>query len=347
MTRRALLWASLAPPPPTERAPVAFHYQAVFDERALAWYSRFDVLVLGGILEPQQIRRLRSAGARRLLAYEWSSAFYAGDAVSAPLDWQQRVQARRWALTTEPVTGGAAEGGRGAIWYDYANPDLRRERAQYLAARLLAAGYDGIFLDTLGFEQLPPPVRQAHAARHPGVDYNLGQSRFLQQLRRLLAGRALFLNQGYRQPDLFLPYADFDLTESYFTALDNNGGTLFRPWHDAAKPWESVKTPIEQLILPASRRFPNVRFVHLNYAAGSPELVRQAAFYSFACAKLFNHDAYLMAPGAAPLEEATCYFLPLGRPLEPTYQEASGRVSRRFEGGTVEIEGARGIIRPR
>ena len=343
MTRRALLLAAAGGP---TRGTVAFHYAAVFDNRAVAWYTRFEVLVLGAILAADQTRRLRAAGPSRLIAYEWSSGFYAGDPVSSPLDWQEQVRAKRWGLNAEPVTGGAAEGGRGAIWYDYSNPELCRERARYLATRVNAAGYDGIFLDTLGFEQLPPPMRQAYAQRYPSSDYNKGQAQFLADLRRMLPGKIVFLNQGYRQASLFLPYADFDLTESYMTAVDNKGGTRFRTWHDPKLPWEAVKTPLEQLILPAARRYPGVRFVHLNYAAGPPAVVQQAAWYSYACAKLFQHEAYLVAPGAAPLEESDCYFHPLGKPLEPVYREGGGRVTRRFEGGTVGIEGLRGFLTP-
>lgn len=342
MTRRALLLGAAAGSPP--RGGVAFHYAAVFDQRALAWYTRFDVLVVGAVLAQDQTRRLRAAGPSRLIAYEWSSGFYAGDAVSSPLDWQERVAKGRWALNERPVTGGAAEGGRGAYWYDYDNPELCRERALFLAGRIEAAGYDGIFLDTLGFEQLPASMRQAYARKYPSGDYNKAQGRFLAELRRLLPRKILFLNQGYRQADLFLPYADFDLTESYMTGVDNQGGTRFRVWHDPKLPWEAVKTPIEQLILPPARRYPKVRFVHLNYAAGSAATIRQAALYSYACAKLFGHEGYLVAPAAFQWEESDCYFQRLGQPLEPAYREAGGRVTRRFEGGTVGIEGVRGFV---
>lgn len=326
------------------RGTVAFHYAAVFDQQALAWYTRFDVLVVGAILGQDETRRLRSAGPSKLVAYEWSSGFYAGDPVSSPIDWQERVKANGWGLNVEPATGGAAEGGRGAIWYDYNNPELRRERARNLAGRIDLAGYDGIFLDTLGFEQLPPPMRQAYAKRYPAGDYNKGQGQFLAELRRLLPRKILFLNQGFRQAALFLPHADFDLTESYMTGADNEGGTRFRPWDDSKLPWEAVKTPLEQLILPAARRYPKVRFVHVNYAAGSAAVIRRAAWYSYACAKLFGHEAYLVAPAAFALEESDCYFRALGKPLEPTYRETGRQVTRRFEGGTVGIEGLRGFV---
>ena len=93
-----------------------------------------------------------------------------------------------------------------------------------------------------------------------------------------------------------LPHADLDLTESYFTALDG-GGTKFRKWHDPGAAWESIRTPMEQLVMPAARKFPQVRFVHANYAAGSAAVAHRAARYSWACAKLWGHEAYLIAPG--------------------------------------------------
>lgn len=345
VTRRELLWSAAALAAKSRRGPVAFHYAAIFDDRAVRWYSRFDVLVLGGILAPTQTRRLRDAGAGRLLAYEWTSAFYAGDPVSAPLDWQQRVAKQGWALNANPVTGGAAEGGRGAIWYDFANPELRQARARHLAAELDRSGYQGLFFDTPGLEQLPPPIRDAFAKRHPGLDYNRSQGEFFAEVRRAIGpSRAIFLNQGYRQADLWLPYADFDLSESYCTTLDNKGGTRFRAWHDDRQPWEAVRTPMEQLIMPAARKFSKVRFVHLNYAAGNAATIEQAARFSFACAKLFNHEAYLVAPSAAPFEEVDCYFRDLGRPKEDHYRESAGRATREFEFGTVAVQGAQGFL---
>ena len=208
----------------SQDAPVAFHYQAHFDGPKTTWYSRFGTLVTGAILPGEIAKRLRQRGAR-LISYEWSSAFYADDPVSAPLAWQREVLARKkaWLLNTEPVTGGAAEGGRGAWWYDFADPALRSRRAAHLAEMLARSGYDGLFFDTLGFEQLPPPVQASFSARHKGQDYNRAQAAFLGELRKLVGGsKVLFLNQGYRQAELFLPHADYDLSESYFTLSQGN-----------------------------------------------------------------------------------------------------------------------------
>ncbi|MCC6590542.1 MAG: hypothetical protein IT168_27870 [Bryobacterales bacterium] len=344
MTRRELLAALAVPPSKPGRGSVAFHYQAIFSEAALAWYPRFDLLVLGGILALEQIRRIRDAGASKLIAYEWSSAFYAGDAVSAPLDWQNQARTQKWVLNTTPVSGAAAENGKGAYWYDVANPELRQARARFLANRIEAAGYDGIFFDTPGFEQLPPPMRNAFTARYPAIDYNRMLGSFFAEVRRALPKRIVFLNQGFRQPDIFLPHADYDLTESYFTALDAKAGTRFREWHDDRAPWECVKTPLEQLILKPARRYPNVKFVHLNYAGGNAETVRRAAIYSYCCAKLFNHQSYLMCFQDNGWERADCYFQDLGKPVDTVYREEGGRVSRRYERATVAIENGRGLI---
>ena len=234
--------------------------------------------------------------------------------------------------------GGAAMPGRPALWYDFADPELRTARAAHLASRVRTSGYSGLFLDTLGFEQLPPEMRAAFSARHPGADYNREQASFLETLRTAVGpDKILFLNQGYRHHELFLPYADFDLTESYFVSA-SAGDTDFRPWFNAADPWHSILTPMEQLVRPASRRFPHVRFVHLGYAAGHKVETRRAIGYNYAAARLWNHSAYLVAenPGA---EQDEVYFADLGRPLAETYEHdpVKGLAWREFEGGVVAL----------
>ncbi|MBI4876680.1 MAG: hypothetical protein HY822_18750 [Acidobacteria bacterium] len=337
---QALAGSMSAPGGPRGRAGVAFHYQANFGPRALDWYTRFEILVTGGVLARQQTETLRARGPK-LVAYEWSSAFYPDDPVSAAPAWQQRVRTngRQWLLSEVPAGGGAAAPGRRALWYDFGNPALVDARADYLAGLLRSSGYGGWFFDTLGFEQLPPPMRSAFGRRNPGQDYNRCQGRLLEGLRRRLGPESLiFSNQGYRHAECFLPYADLDLTESYFTAVDA-GATRFRPWHDPRKPWESIRTPMEELVVAAARRYPSVRFVHLNYAAGDEGMVRRAVRYSYACARLWGHESYLTAPAGFTHEEDDVYFSDLGDPLGATYEEnrTAGVAWRLYQRGLVAI----------
>lgn len=325
------------------RGPVAFHYEAIFSAQAAEWYTRFGLIVTGAVLPPSQIGALRR-NKSRLIAYEWSSGFYPGDSVSAPARWQSAVRgnARNWLLSPDPSGGAAAAPGRTALWYDFADPGLAAARAAYLAELLEASGYDGLFFDTPGFEQIPETMQAAFKRRHPKADYNQAQGDFFGLLKKKLgAGKIVFLNQGYRHADAMLPHADMDLTESYFATVDGNS-TRFRKWHDSAHPWESIRTPMEQLVIPAARKFPNVRFVHVNYAAGGATLARRAARYSWAAARLFHHDAYLIAPGAYADERDEIYFNDPGKPVSTRYSEASGAVWREFENGVVAINSGPG-----
>ncbi len=145
----------------------------------------------------------------------------------------------------------------------------------------------------------------------------------------------IFLNQGYRHAEHLLPHADLDLSESYFTYLDPKGATAFRPWHDTAKPWDAIRTPLEQLIEPALRRFPHVRMVHANYAAAD-ESARRSARYSTAAARLFGHRAYTIVPGQPEREEDEAYFAELGAPAGPV-ESAGTAVWRRFQNGVAAI----------
>lgn len=327
----------------TARGNVAFHYEAAFPAADLRWYTRFATLVTGGILSPEQSRVLRVRGSR-LIAYHWSSAFY--DAEPAiERDWQRQVRAKRgqWLLSESPVGGAAAASGRTAFWYDFGNPELREKRARHLQLLLDNSGYDGLFFDTIGVDQVPASLRTEFQRRWPKLNYNQCQGEFLATLRRLIGpGRIIFTNQGYRDPQSFLPHADMDLTESYFTATtEDNRGTRFRPWHDAGAPWESIRTPMEQLLGPAARQYSKVRFVHVNYASGAPETVSRAVRYGWAVAKLWGNDAYLMAPGAAALERDEIYFHQPGVARgEAAVQQEGSVIWRPFAEGIVSVNTA-------
>jgi hypothetical protein len=321
------------------RAPVAFHYAAQFGKLERDWYSRFELLVTGGILAANETQALLDSGCR-LIAYEWSSAFYPGDAVSARASWQAAVMARgsSWILNPSPVGGGAAELGRAAIWYDFADPEFRSQRAAHVAEQVREAGYAGVFLDTLGFEQLPAALQKVFATRHPDLDYEVCQAEFLKQLRvELGSSGILFLNQGYRKADLFLPYADYDLSESYFTST-TGVGTRFHPWHDSAHPWDGMRVPMDQLVAAPARKFPTVSFVHLNYAEGPSAEIRRAVAYSYAAAKLWNQHSYLVARNSSD-EQDNIYFSDLGQPVDPIYREESepGLAWREYENAYVAI----------
>jgi hypothetical protein len=328
------------------RGLVAFHYGAAFDWSAVQWYTRFTILVTGGFLSREQSQKMMDRGSQ-LVAYEWSSAFYPADPVSADMAWQTEAlkHTSTWLLNPQPVGGGAATPGRAALWYDFADPELRAARAAHLATRVRASGYAGLFLDTLGFEHLPRQLRAVFSARHPGGDYNREQASFLETLRAAVGrDKILFLNQGYRHYELFLPYANFDLTESYFVGA-SAGEVYFRPWDDPADPWHAIRTPMEQLVQPAARRFPGVRFVHLGYANGPDVETRRAIGYNYAAAKLWDHGAYLVADSPA-VEQDEVYFADLGRPLAATYGDdpREGVAWREFEGGVVALNtGSRAV----
>ena len=324
------------------RAAVAFHYAAVFSPRDLAWYTRFNLLVTGAILSKEQSQKLKRHGTK-LIAYEWISGFYPGDAASATPAWQKTVKAmgQPWMLTDQPLSGGAAETGKAAHWYDFGNQQLLEMRAKTLAKRLAEAGYHGFFFDTPGFEHVPPAAQEAFRRRNPGVDYNERQGVFLGELRRLLpAGKIIFLNQGYRHASELLPHADMDLTESSFTGLGPQGSTTFRPWHDESKPWECVRTPIYELALPALRKFPKVQMVHVNYAAGSAAEIRRAHRYAYVTARILGHDAYLIVPSSARAEEDPIYFTELGQPEDHWREEPGGVIWRKFQHGIAAVNSA-------
>jgi hypothetical protein len=246
--------------------------------------------------------------------------------------------AEDWLIRRQAEGGGAAEPGKTAPWYDFADSKLVSARVNHLASLLRREGYDGFFFDTPGSEYLPLPIRRDFDRKRPGALYDSHMGAFFSALRRALPKDAIiFTNQGYRHAAELLPHADFDLSESSFATV-SAGETVLRPWHDHAKPWEAIRTPFRHLISPALEAFPKVRMVHVNYAAGPAETAERALVYSHCCAKLFGHDSYLIVPSDSSLERGEAYFEQLGKPAGEIVEESASVVWRAYENGVVLVQ---------
>lgn len=190
-----------------------------------------------------------------------------------------------------------------------------------------------MFLDTTTIESVHPAARREYERRHPGVAYDAAFSRFLIQLRRKMPKGLIFTNQGYRSAENYLPYADFDLTESLIT-WPRGGSFALRPWNDPKDPWNSILFLMRNVVEPLTQRYPRVRFSHLNYIdRASPDAVR----VGLAVARLFETDAYLAAPQVSD-EIDPLYLYDFGAPVAPRVDRNDGDVTYRlFEHGIIAI----------
>ena len=307
------------------RGAFAFHYGAPLTLSQLRWFARFELLVTHDPLPRAQVEALHARGTK-LLVYEWSVAFYG----SLANEWQRALLQRHpeALLNRAGLRGGVGSADADAWYYDPASEEHRVQRARAIARRLDDAGYDGVFLDTTTEESVHPAALAEFKARHPGADYDREFARFLASLRRELNGKLIFTNQGYRKADDYLPYADWDLTESLITWK----GGVPRPWDDPNDRWSSIHTIFVNLIEPARARYPRVRFAHLNY--GGADVVPLVV----ATAKLFG-DAGYVAERESPL-----YFVDLGKARGARVDEelASHRL---FEHGFVAVNASRRTLR--
>jgi hypothetical protein len=321
-------------------ATVAFNYAAKSSLPDLKFLANFDVLVTGGILSTDQ-RQIFQLRKTRFVLYRWSSAFYPAED-EAEHSWQAgvRTRAKDWLLAPDPVPGGAASKGKAALWYDFGNAEVISAHADHIRETLQANGYHGVFLDTLGFEAVPPQLQKEFQKRHPGKSYDQAQAQFISTLREKLGQECIiFTNQGYRKPELFLSHSDFDLVENTCTSVRQDGITEFRPWHKIGAEWESIEIPMTALVLPAARSFPRVQFVHLNYAQGSPAVLERAVGYACACARLWNQTSFVALSTIQKPIHSRVYFTRLGAPLTSSYEEDrdNGIAWRRFQNGVVAL----------
>jgi len=304
------------------RGSVAFHYGGTLTPAQLVWCGRFDVLVTHDPLPPAQVVALHRHGTR-LALYEWAVAFYASLAKAG--SWQSSLLSRRRGLLNErPLRGGLGADDADAFYYDPATREHTEERPAAIAARLRAIGYDGVFLDTTTAESVHPDALAVFKARH-AERYDAAFARFLRNLRRELHDGVIITNQGYRAADDILHYVDVDVSESLITLH----GT-FRPWNDSHDRWNSIDYLMRHLIAPVRKRYPRVRFVHLNYVTNAEDAARVIAI-----ARLYDMDAFAALPAITPIF-IDDYFRDFGKPLTPIHHEI-GTAWRRFAHGTVKI----------
>lgn len=311
----------------TRRGSVAFHYGGALTKAQLEWFGRFDVLVTHDPLPAAQVKTLRGGGTR-LALYEWSVAFYR--ALVRRGSWHERLLRERSAplLNRGPLRGHAGASDADAFYYDPAHPDHVTKRSLDVAKRLKETGYDGLFFDTTTFENVHPEALSEYRRRHPDVSYDAAFSRFLAALRE--QGTLIVTNQGYRDADHYLPYAEYDITESLLT----------RPWHDPSNRWNSVDFLVPELILKAAERHPHVRFVHLNYL-DRPDPARIESI--LATARLFGHDAFVALPDVSRTAFSDLYFVDLGAPASGIRRD--GRTATRtFACGEIVVTPERAKI---
>lgn len=311
------------------RGGIAFHYASPLTARELAWYARFDVLVTHDPLPLDQIEALHRAGTR-LVLYEWAVAWYA----SLATPWHGRLP-RHAALNATPLRGHLGAADADAYYYDPATREHQRDRARVLARRLRTLRYDGIFLDTTTSDSVHPEALAEYRRRHPDLSYDDAYALFLETLRAELRGGLIVTNQGYRHAGAVLPYVDWDVSESLITH-PRDGTFVLRPWNDPRDPWNSIAFLMRNLIEPARKRFPRVRFAHINYVDD-----RTLTDEIVAIARLFDAQPVVALRDVAATVQDELLVYDFGKPL------SGGATHRFFERGFVAYNAGAKPLRAR
>ncbi|MFP5247410.1 MAG: hypothetical protein ACLGH0_12010 [Thermoanaerobaculia bacterium] len=297
-------------------AGIAFHYATPLTPRELGWYANFDVLVTHDPLPRAQVDALHRKGTK-LVLYEWAVAYYASLATS----WHRTVPL----LNKTPLRGHLGANDADAFYYDPATQQHREARADFLARRLKAIGYDGVFLDTTTAASVHPLALAEYTRRHPGVSYDAAFAGFLAKLSKVV--EVVVTNQGYRAAAHVLPYVDWDVSESLITR-PVNGRFVLRPWNDPKDPWNSTAYLMKHLIAPVRKKFPRVRYGHINYV-NDPALVGKIV----AIARLFDAEAVVARADTAKMLTSDLLLHDFGR-AHPRVDRASGAY-RFYEHGFV------------
>jgi hypothetical protein len=342
----------------------AVHYGSRMKAEDLERLRRFRIVVSGDVLPAGQVRRFTEAGSA-LFVYAWLTGIYGGDGGGLAGDPDGALgspQASRWLLNPGRPDRGPDRQDR-AYYYDPFHADLARARAARWAGTLERASYRGVFFDLVGSLHVPAALRAEYRRRHPEPSYDAALAQHLRALRQRRPGALVFTNQGYRIPEVYLPLADYDLTESLMTSYE--GGDTVRVLVDGEgevshaqtfyRPWDELGPILDGIDVAVRRYHPALRVFHLNYV--TPRLVptgrtrtvggtarpvyraevnRPAIHYGYAAAKLWGHESFTaLAPVHAVHDDI--YLADLGRPLDPGRSEQDGLVRRYYEHGVVVV----------
>jgi hypothetical protein len=285
------------------RGAVAFHYGPALTPAQLAFFGRFDVLVTHEPLPMTQVEELHRRGTK-LALYEWAVAFYA----SRRTQWDQHAPL----LNARPLRGGAGAADADAFYYDPAAPEHASGRARAITERLRGIGYNGIFLDTTTAASVHPAALAEYKRRHPDVPYDEAFAQFLGALRGEL--RLILTNQGYRDAAHYLPYVDYDVTESLIVI------------RFCLRDFDELDAVMQQTILPAAKAYPHVQFIHLNYAdeANDASIVPVIAI-----ARMYGQEAYVALHDVRLTAIHAAYFVGGGAPPGPPPPRAGWGPPRR------------------
>jgi hypothetical protein len=308
------------------RGGIAFHYARPLTPAQLEWFARFEVLVTHDPLPRAQVDALHRRGTK-LVLYEWAVAYYAS--LATPAHRALPVLNRR------PLRGHLGSTDADAHYYDPASTEHARGRAELIARRLKSIGYDGVFLDTTTAESVHPEALREYEKRHPDVPYDEAYALFLRNLSR--AVELVVTNQGYRRAEHVLPYADWDVSESLIT-YPKTGKYVLRPWNDANDRWNSIAVLMRELIAPAARKYPRVRFAHINYVDDA-----KAVDDVVAIARLFNMEAFVARPSLDAALVDDIYFFDFGK-AGPRIETRRG-ARRSFENGFIALDGGTVTVR--
>ncbi len=347
------------------RGSFAFHYSARLSAEELAWLRRFDLVAVGSVLPADQVASLKRSRSR-LFLYEWLTGFYL-DVRRPPRgagSWEVYVHRSHgeWLLNHRRPDPGPDNHGR-AYYYDPFHRDLELAWAARLARKLRHAAYDGVFFDLAGSPWVPEDLRQIYAARHPDMPYDEALGGFLRSLRHMKPDALLFTNQGYRRAPVYLPLADFDLSESVMTSYAGgapitvfvDGKGLVETRETFYRPWDEIRQVVDSIAADVARYNPRARIFHLNYVNSlhrptgqtavvrgqpypivRPEVDRPAIYYGYVAARLWGHESYSPPEGSALVRDEV-YFTDLGQPLGASWEERDGLVRRHYEKGIVVL----------
>jgi hypothetical protein len=342
----------------------------IYDKSQVEWAKLFRMADVGGIHDPNITPKMLKIGALTF-GYDWMPAFYYYKDGSNN-EFVKWLYKNRKTDTINPDGPFPHCNEMNYDWcedyyYNFGDEKIIDKKVEWLIKNIKQKGFNGLFFDWASgifiLEKEYKKIYKNFKKLNPNKNYFNQVALFYKKLKR--KGVIFITNQAFRKADKLLPYVTYDMTESYITTDKFIKGRIQiqgKGYVDKIPVTEYY--PIDSKTLKATfyymkmlekykQKYKNEgfkNFIYLNYIAPEYKKVypnldlykeikpKNAIYFSYAMAKLFDAIVYAEVDENRKLERDDIYFYNLGKVVDKSYKEIQNGVwIRKYQNGFVLV----------
>ena len=342
----------------------------IYDNAQIEWANKFKIVVVGGVDDPRIAPKLKELHNIKL-GYDWLVAFYFytnGDNNS----FVKNLYSNKKITTLNPDGPFLHCEKNGYDWcreyyYNFGSEAVIDKKIKFLIKNLKQKNFNGLFFDWASgnfiLSKAYKKVYKTFKKLNPNKNYFQMIGKFYSKLKK--KGIFFITNQAFRHHKYLLQFIQYDMTESYITALEykkqrmmiENKGMVEKIGVTNYYPIDnkSLKATLKYIDLLTKykekyKKYGFKNFIYLNYLAPEYKQIypmrplykelspKNGIFFAFAMAKLTDNIVYSEVSDNKVLEQNPIYFYNLGKVKDKSYSQLEkGIYGRFYENGFVLV----------